>query len=106
MGGFDVLGVDLDGLRDTITTLRGCADTLEQQSRRVGAHVFGIGNDEAGRNYSASGAAVQHGFEHIAACLHRWSTVTAATADVFDGAAADYARIDHERAAAVSGVHP
>ncbi|MRH88721.1 hypothetical protein GFY24_14925 [Nocardia sp. SYP-A9097] len=106
MPGFDMLGVDLDALHNTITTLRTCADTLQQQSRRITEHPFGLGNDEAGRNYSAQGAAIHAGLERMAACLHHWSAGTAATADVFAHAATEYERIDRERADAISAVHP
>ncbi|WP_330183304.1 hypothetical protein OHB26_06420 [Nocardia sp. NBC_01503] len=104
MPGFDVLGVDLDALHNTIGTLRTCADALRQQSHRITEHPFGAGS--AGRDYSAQGAAVQAGLERIASCLHNWSIATAATADVFAHAATEYERLDREHADRLTAVHP
>ncbi|GAB2565511.1 hypothetical protein [Nocardia heshunensis] len=96
-------GVRIATLRTAATTLRDGADALGQRSRAVGEHAFGLGNDRAGRNYSAQGGAVHQGFERAAACLRAWSGAAAATADVFDRAAAEYARIDRDRATALTG---
>ncbi|WP_067818876.1 hypothetical protein [Nocardia inohanensis] len=106
MGGSDVLGVSTESLRGAAAMLREAATTLGRQSNRIGEHAFGIGNDEAGRNYPSQGSGVHHGVERIAACLRAWATSAAVTADVFDRAAAEYDRIDSTRAAAVAGVHP
>ncbi|WP_067711716.1 type VII secretion target [Nocardia yamanashiensis] len=106
MGGSDVLGVSTETLRGAATMLRETAATLGRQSNRIGEHAFGIGNDEAGRNYAPQGSAVHHGLERIAGCLHAWAASVSATADVFDRAAAEYDRLDSTRAAAVAGVHP
>ncbi|MEV6771373.1 hypothetical protein AB0N05_22400 [Nocardia sp. NPDC051030] len=106
MGGSNVLGVDTDALRGAAATLRDCSATLDQQARLVTEHAFGIGNDQAGRNYSKQGAAIHTGFEHIAACLRNWSTAAATTSAVFDSAAKEYDRIDADRAAAVTAVQP
>ncbi|MGW4248008.1 hypothetical protein, partial [Nocardia sp. NPDC004722] len=85
------------------TTLRDGADALGQQSRAVGEHAFGLGDDRAGRNYSTQGSAVHQGFERASACLRAWGAAAAATAEVFDRAAAEYARIDRDRASALTG---
>ncbi|WP_067561785.1 hypothetical protein [Nocardia acidivorans] len=106
MPGFDVLGVDLDALHNTIGTLRTCADSLRQQSDRITEQSFGTGRADAGRDYSAQGAAIHAGLERIAACLRHWSVATAATADVFDRAATEYERLDRERADRLTAVHP
>ncbi|MFF2552577.1 hypothetical protein ACFVUS_16345 [Nocardia sp. NPDC058058] len=104
MPGFNALGVDLDALRNTVTALRGSAETLGTQSRRVTEHTFG--RDQAGRDYAEQGAAIHAGLERIAACLAHWGAATLAIGDVFDHAATEYARLDRERAAQLSAVHP
>ncbi|MFB7721586.1 MULTISPECIES: hypothetical protein [unclassified Nocardia] len=104
MPGFNALGVDLDALRTTVTALRGSAETLGRQSRRITEHP--LGPDHAGRDYAAQGAAIHAGLERIAACLAHWSTATGAIADVFDHAATEYDRMDRERAAQLTAVHP
>lgn len=103
MPGFEAVHAEIDAVRAAATTLRGCAAALEQQSRRITEHAFGAHGDQAGRNYAAQAAAIHDGFERIAACLHNWGASATATADVFDHAATEYARIDRERAAATAG---
>ncbi|MFC9998514.1 hypothetical protein [Nocardia sp. NPDC127526] len=106
MGGSNALGVDIDALRTTAASLRTGAGTLAQESRRIAEHTFGLGHDRAGRNYSRQGIAVHDGLARIAAALRNWSTAAAATADVFDRAAAEYTRIDRNRTTALSGARP
>ncbi|WP_067543919.1 hypothetical protein [Nocardia crassostreae] len=103
MGGSNALGVDIDALRTMAATLRASASTLDRQSRRIAEHPFGIGNDQAGRNYSGQGTVVHNGLARIASSLRNWSAAAAATADVFDHAATEYARIDRNRAAGLPG---
>ncbi|WP_067698192.1 hypothetical protein [Nocardia jejuensis] len=105
MSGSTMLGVDTDALRGAAVTLRECAVTLGLQGRRVGDRAFGSGND-AGFDYSRQGRAVHEGLERIAARLRDWSAAAEATATVFARAAAEYDRIDTERARAVSEVRP
>ncbi|MFE3058502.1 hypothetical protein [Nocardia sp. NPDC059239] len=97
-------GVRIAALRDGATTLRDNAAALGQHARTVGEHAFGIGRDEAGRNYSAQGIAVHQGFERAAACLRYWGAAASATAEVFDRAATEYARLDREYATALTRV--
>ncbi|MGW3540993.1 hypothetical protein ACWDNI_10680 [Nocardia niigatensis] len=97
-------GVRIAALRAGATTLRDNAAALGQHARAVGDNAFGICRDEAGRNYSAQGITVHQGFERAAACLRYWGAAASATAEVFDRAAAEYARLDRERAAALAGV--
>ncbi|MTE11631.1 hypothetical protein [Nocardia aurantiaca] len=104
MGESDDFGVRIAALHAAATTLRDNAASLGQRARAVGDHAFGIGNDQAGRNYAAQGTAMHQGFERAAACLRYWGAAAAATADVFDRAATEYARLDHAHATALTGV--
>ncbi|MBL1075109.1 hypothetical protein JK358_11965 [Nocardia sp. 2] len=103
MSGSNALSIDVDGLRAAAATLRDEAVTLRLQSRRITDHTFGVGNDQAGRNYARQGAAVHDGFERVADCLRDWGTAVSVTADVFDLAASEYERQDRERAERVTG---
>ncbi|MVU78881.1 hypothetical protein GPX89_16710 [Nocardia sp. ET3-3] len=94
MGGHGDFGVRVSILHAGAATLRDNADALQQHSRAVGEHPFGIAENEAGRNYATQGAAVHQGFERAAACLRYWAAAATATADVFDRAATEYTRID------------
>lgn len=102
-GGVDGFAVDIDALRAAAGTLRTSAETLGAQARRVDDHMFGVGNDEAGRNYSEQGMAVHHGLERLAGWLRDWGSATAATAGGFDVAVAEYVRNDRERAGRTGG---
>ncbi|MGX1806404.1 hypothetical protein ACWIGI_11875 [Nocardia sp. NPDC055321] len=106
MPGSGALHVDLDAVRAGITVLRDCADVLARHSRAVAENDFGTRNSDAGRDYAVQAAAIHAGFTRIAAFLHRWSSAAVATADVFDHAAGEYARVDRERVAAAGAVRP
>lgn len=95
--------VDIDALRAATGTLRDSAEALRTQARRVDDHMFGIGNDEAGRNYSVQGMAVHHGLERLAGWLRDWGTATSGTAAAFDTSVAEYVRNDRERAGRTGG---
>ncbi|MFD7846189.1 hypothetical protein ACFV4K_25010 [Nocardia sp. NPDC059764] len=104
MGESGDFGVRVTALHTAATTLRDNAGALRQHAHAIGDHAFGLGNDAAGRDYSAQGAGIHRGFERAAGCLRHWAAAAAATADVFDRAATEYARLDHERAAALHQV--
>ncbi|WP_405489353.1 hypothetical protein [Nocardia sp. NBC_00511] len=104
MGGSGDFGVRVAALHAMATTLREESTALAQRARAVDEHAFGVGGDSAGRNYAAQGRAVHDGFERVAGCLRQWGTAAAATADVFDRAAAEYARIDRDRSTALAEV--
>ncbi|MFE5289059.1 hypothetical protein ACFRAQ_29180 [Nocardia sp. NPDC056611] len=104
MGESGDFGVRVTALHTAATTLRDNAEALRQHAHAIGDHAFGLGNDAAGRDYSAQGAAIHRGFERAAGCLRHWAAAAAATADVFDRAASEYARLDHDRATALHQV--
>ncbi|MEU0544421.1 hypothetical protein ABZ319_31575 [Nocardia sp. NPDC005978] len=106
MPGFGALHADLTEMRVAATTLRCCADALARQSRAVAENSFGAGSSDAGRDYAAQAAAIHAGFTRVAAFLHRWSSAALLTADVFDHAAAEYERLDRERAASAGAAQP
>ncbi|MEC3954943.1 hypothetical protein VMT65_18020 [Nocardia sp. CDC153] len=101
MGGSADFGVRVSSLHAAAATLRENATALHRHSRAVGEHA--CGGHAAGRDYAMQGKAIHQGFERIAACLRYWSEASAATAEVFDRAAGEYARIDRERAASLVG---
>ncbi|MFI6870109.1 hypothetical protein [Nocardia sp. NPDC050406] len=101
--GPDGFAVDIDALRAAAGSLRDSAVVLRTQARRVDDHLFGIGNDEAGRDYSEQGLAVHRGLERLAGWLRDWGSATAATAAAFDLAVAEYVRNDRERAERTGG---
>lgn len=98
MGGSGDFGVRVAALHAMATTLREESTALATRAHAVDEHAFGVDGDSAGRNYAAQGRAVHQGFERIAGCLRQWAGAATATADVFDRAAAEYARIDRSRA--------
>ncbi|MEC3913220.1 hypothetical protein [Nocardia sp. CDC160] len=100
MGGSGDFGVRVSSLHAAAATLRENATALQEHSRAVQEHT--IGGNATGRDYTAQGKAIHQGFEQIAACLRYWSEASAATAEVFDRAAGEYARIDRERATSIS----
>ncbi|NNH71947.1 hypothetical protein HLB23_19145 [Nocardia uniformis] len=102
-GGPDGFAVDIDALRLAAGTLRDSAESLRQQALRVDDHRFGVGNDEAGRNYSIPGMTVHRGFERLAGWLRDWGSSSAVTAAGLDTAAAEYVRNDRERAGRTGG---
>ncbi|GAB0106214.1 hypothetical protein JMUB6875_51980 [Nocardia sp. JMUB6875] len=102
MGESGDFGVRISALHAAATTMRDNAAALHGHSRTVGEHAFGMGHDQAGRDYASQGAAIHQGFERVAACLRCWAAAATATADVFDRAAAEYARLDRARAAALN----
>lgn len=104
MGESGDFGVRVTTLHAAATTLRDNAGALRQHAHAIDDHAFGLGNDSAGRDYAAQGAAVHRGFERAAGCLRHWGAAAAATADVFDRAATEYARLDHDRATALHRV--
>ncbi|MBF6179693.1 hypothetical protein [Nocardia otitidiscaviarum] len=97
-GGADSFAVDIAALRIAAATLRDSAESLRLQARRIDEHMFGIGNDEAGRNYAEHGMSVHRGLEHLAGWLRDWATATATTASGLDTAVTEYERTDRERA--------
>jgi hypothetical protein len=77
---------------------RRSATAVQDQRKRVTEHMFGIGNDEAGRNYSQEGIAVHRGLERIEAWLGHWSTATTATGDAIGASVVVYTELDEDRA--------
>ncbi|WP_328409382.1 hypothetical protein [Nocardia sp. NBC_00403] len=93
-----MLGVSTGELGNLANDIRTSAGVVQTQSKRVTDHMFGVGNDEAGRNYAQEGIAVHGGFETIGNWLRNWSEAATAIADSVGAAVVVYSTTVEEHA--------
>ncbi|MEV2218699.1 hypothetical protein AB0E01_02330 [Nocardia vinacea] len=94
----DKMGVKTGELGALGSDFRRSASAVKVQAKRVTDHMFGVGNDEAGRNYSQEGSAVHSGLERIDAWLENWSDATDALGNALGASVVVYSEVDRAHA--------